>query len=563
MRMTARAVFEKFLRVPHPRTRVLSPLVFHGPQSDLIDAFDAVDADGEFRYDEFAALWVKKAGKSETGGGLIIAELVGGTEPDREVIIVAGDKDQGRSYTFASAARFVRRNAWLTNNVRVLKNEIVFTEQVTDPRTGGSYAQDHIARVVAPGAAETEHGGRATLTVFDEFHVHSTFDIVEALARAPNRRARIVYFSYAGLRSQMRDDCPLWSLWKRWKAGTDPKLYVSYIGGPDGWKQVPWISQAFITSQRNQFQHVPAKFARLWQNEWAIDDSGSFLPTAEIQAAIDHSRTGLDATGAWPEAAVGVDLGLSFDRTAIVGSRTDAGRLIVERVEIYRGTPAKPVSLMMVEDRIVAIANALGTRRVFIDRWQAALLSERLTARGLSVAQRTSDPTNLDKWATALRRWFATRAISIPNHAELIEQLEHITGEEMRRRDRVRFTATDGRHDDAVVALVLSGVETNANATIGRSQMAEIDHCAVEAAFGPGAGSNCYLFHGQRVPSDPVCRSCAANVSTRHAHGEYVRRTGEDLDLRMFVQRGLISPNRFAQKRKWNAWLTLNTGSGR
>jgi hypothetical protein len=146
--------------------------------------------------------------------------------------------------------------------------------------------------------------------------------------------------------------------------------------------------------------------------------------------------------------------------------------------------------------------------------------------------------------------------ISIPNHPELLEQLEGITGEEMRRRDRVRFTATDGRHDDAVVALVLSGVETSANATIGRSQMAEIDHCILEQHFGGRVG--CYLFGDQRIPSDPACRQCAANVSTRQAHGDYVRRTGAYLDLRMFVQRGLISPNRFAQRRRWLMWSQIN-----
>lgn len=231
----------------------------------------------------------------------------------------------------------------------------------------------------------------------------------------------------------------------------------------------------------------------------------------------------------------------------------DQARLVVEAVEIYRGTPSKPVSLIHVEDRIVTIAALLGTRRVVMDRWQAALLGERLGARGLSVTLKTSDAANLDRWATALKRWFAERAVVIPNHAELIEQLEGLEGEELRRRDRVRFTATGHHRDDAAIALCLSA-EGNSD-RVGQRRMAEIDECLVAAHF--GEAPDCYLWVPfGRPPSDPVCRHCAANTSTQQAHQAYLVRTAEAIDLRTFAQSGLITANAFVQRRVLRRHMT-------
>jgi hypothetical protein len=252
---------------------------------------------------------------------------------------------------------------------------------------------------------------------------------------------------------------------------------------------------------------------------------------------------------------LGVDLGLSHDTAAIVGSRQDElARLVVEACEIHRGTPKKPVSLMFIEDRIVTLAAQLGARRVNIDRWQAALLAERLSARGLIVRQVTSDAANLDRWATNLRRWFATRCIRIPQHAEFLEQLESLEGEEMRRRDRVRFTAHGSARDDAAVALCLSAME-NAK-TVGQLRMAEISSCARQD-HGVDGGS-CYLWGtGGIVYPDPVCGGCAANTSTRAAHAAYMARTGEYISMPQFVATGLIAPNNFAGHRRFKVRCQL------
>ena len=234
--------------------------------------------------------WIKKAGKSETAGAAVCFELAHGREPDREIVIVASDLAQSQDLVYSSAVRFVRRDPWLRKHVKIGRTELVYRETVTDHRTGGRHTEDHIARAVPARDAKSLHGSRATLTIFDEYHA-IPYDVVEALAPAPTRVSpRLLYFSYAGLKVDAHEGRPLWDLWQRWQRG-DEGLFVSYIGGPDGWRAVPWMTERFLAQQRRQFAAVPSKFRRLWLNEWASGDEGSFLSSEEIRDALDETAT--------------------------------------------------------------------------------------------------------------------------------------------------------------------------------------------------------------------------------------------------------------------------------
>jgi hypothetical protein len=60
------------------------PLALHTEQRRVIEAWDALGPDGLPQYDELALLWTKKPGKSTTAGGLVVTELVGGLEGERD-----------------------------------------------------------------------------------------------------------------------------------------------------------------------------------------------------------------------------------------------------------------------------------------------------------------------------------------------------------------------------------------------------------------------------------------------------------------------------------------------
>lgn len=553
---TARSVFDKLLLAPQQGTRTLAPLRLHPEQARLIEAFDAVEPEtGLPRYDELGGFWMKKAGKSTTGGGLVIAELIGrSAEPDREVLIVASDLSQARDVIFASAARFAKRHPLLEKRIQVKRTELVYREQVTNDRTGGRHIEEHIARAIPARDAKSEHGRNPTLTVFDEFWTIDA-DTLEALAPSPARKvSRLLYFSYAGLKADRVDGNPLWDLWRRWEAKSSPRLFVSYIGGADGWKHVPWITQRFMDERREQFAHIPSKFLRLFQNEWASGDVGTFLTAQEI---IDAKAAYQDSAPAPSDVVIGVDLGISFDLTGIVVSSVEGGtgRLRVHHAEGIRGTKRSPVKLMEVQDKILALARQYHTRRVVMDRWQAQLMAEQLQQRGLSVSLVSCDSAWLDRMATHLKTWFASRSIAIPNALMFVEQLETLEAQELRRQDRVRFTASGAAHDDIVTALCLS-----AQHFVGRDKRPE-DSLIGKAVHPEGAcvlhmngldWSACFIMGGHRWPYDPLCfKACNMLADLRRRHAAHQEKTGEQVNILHFYRQHPMRPNNYMQGARW------------
>ena len=87
---TTRNFFDRFLRVPV--NRQLVPMTLHAAQVELLTAWDAVDVvTGLPRYSWCHADWPKKSGKSTNTAGIALADLVGGSEPDREIVVCAND----------------------------------------------------------------------------------------------------------------------------------------------------------------------------------------------------------------------------------------------------------------------------------------------------------------------------------------------------------------------------------------------------------------------------------------------------------------------------------------
>ena len=502
-------------------------------------------------YDRLAFLAVKKSGKSHLAAGLGLTELIGGTEADRKVIMVSSDLAQARDIAFAAALRFVARHPWLQKHLRTFAETIVYAETVTDARTGGRHTEEHILRVVPARDARSLHGSNASLTLIDELHAFDTYDVLEALApSAARRHPRFVFTTYAGLRAQQRDGNPLWDLWQTWQAGTDPRLHVTYIGGPDGWRSVPWIRAALIDQQRQQFLHVPSKFRRLWLNEWSTGDEAGFLAPEEIAAAID--RTLSEPARGVPGYAyhLGCDAGLTHDMTSVVISHCDPvdAKLVIDVVRLWRGSKAVPVDLQVVEDEIVRLHQRFALKTATFDAWQTVHLASRLRRRGLPGVRTVAVETSrLDAISTMLKGLFANRQIRIPAHVGLLDQLECIVGEELKRRDKVRFTTPKGRasFDDAVVAMMLSAQQQTAS--IGHVAMSEQTDCA------RGTPMECYLLNGFHYGNDVPCRECPGNVSTKIAYERHVARGGEAVGLREFAASG-IRPNFFVAMKRFQDW---------
>ena len=154
---------------------------------------------------------------------------------------------------------------------------------------------------------------------------------------------------------------------------------------------------------------------------------------------------------------LGLDLGLTRDLTGLILSHVnDNGHVVVDIARSWRGTRQHPVDLLDVEATVLDLARRFHAA-VHLDGWNGALLAQRLQRQGVtSVRTHTMESSRLDAYATLLKTLFTNRQVQIPRDAELLEQLENLQGEELRRRDQVRFTAVGEAHDDLPCALCLS-----------------------------------------------------------------------------------------------------------
>ncbi len=513
--LTLRQAVDQFFRVTQPGTRTVGPVIVYPALAAFIAAYDQRDPIAALpQFSELGFLAIKKSGKTLIGAALALYELVfASAEPNREILLLAATYEQATNRLFDAAVRFTRLHP-IFESLKIFKNEIIHRENVIDSKTGGRHVEEHVLRAVGAKNAPALHGANATLTIYDELHTHEDYNAVEATAPSPARRCpRSVYLSYAGLRHQAHEGVPLWDLWQRWKGGSDPRLHVTFIGGPEGWRAVPWITESFIASQRRQFAAVPSKFRRLWLNEWASGDEGSFLSGEEIAAALDLSlhEPAFGVPGI--VYAMGIDLGLTRDLSAVVISHvTPDGILIPDVIKTWQGSKGHPVSLEAVAGEVLALSRRFALKRVVLDQWQGAMMAEGLKRAGLNVRLITCGPSQLDQWATRLKAWFVQRTIRIPNHPQLIEQLETLRGVESRRRDLIRFTEGTGQHDDAVVALVLSA-EAHGT-TVGVRALPPQRHCYRRQN---GLTANCYLFGATAWPSDPICRQCPSHLAVSTA----------------------------------------------
>src|SRR5262249_19870602 len=129
----------------------------------------------------------------------------------------------------------------------------------------------------------------------------------------------------------------------------------------------------------------------------------------------------------------------------------------------------------------------------------------------------------------------------------LLEELEGLEAEELRRRDRIRFTATGSNHDDACVALVLSaervaGGMRPESSSIGRPKLPEIGGCVAQQGLGAWDGP-CPV--AGEVPSlSPGCRRC-----------EMVKHLEPLYHAHLASGAAWISLGGFAQRFQPNAWL--------
>lgn len=228
-------------------------------------------------------------------------------------------------------------------------------------------------------------------------------------------------------------------------ARRDDLWRVSERPGP-----APWMDSARLAEQRARL--TPSMFARLFENQWTAADDRLTTPD-DLASLVTH--TGPLAHQRAHRYVVALDLGLKRDRTAAVVAHREGERVVLDRIAVWQGSRLKPVQLGAVEEWVEQAARGYGGAHVILDPWQTVGLAQRLRSRGLRVEEFAFTAASVGRLAGTLFNVLRDRALSLPDDAELLDELANVRLRET-SPGVFRLDHDPGRHDDRAVALALA-----------------------------------------------------------------------------------------------------------
>ena len=372
--------------------------------------------------------------------GMMLAQL----PPGSRLYALASDRDQARLLLDAIAGFAVRTPT-------VGGALTVGTNRVTAARRGTTL---DVLAADAPGA----WGLRPDFVVVDELaqwpETRAARELWEAAATAvaKSSSARLVVLTTAG-------DPTHWAGKVLEHAKADPLWRVHEVPGP-----APWLDRERVEEQRRRL--TPSAFARLFLNVWTAARD-RLVTDADLGACV--VLAGPLAPKAGTRYIVAVDAGLTNDATVAVVAHSElimrqvdrattetvGTRVILDRIETWQGSSARPVQLDDVEQWLAQAARDYNRAQIRLDPWQTIGLAQRLRSRGYTVEEFVFSQTSVGRIASTLHLLLRNRALSLPDDEQLLDELRHVRLRES-SPGIVRMDHDNDRHDDRAVALGLA-----------------------------------------------------------------------------------------------------------
>jgi hypothetical protein len=381
--------------------------------------FAALDS-GTYRH----AYLERPRGHSKTGdlGTEAVTELVLGP-PGQHLYCCAADEDQAR-LLFEDVAGKFQRSPLLSPLVDVQRREI---------RVRATGSRLHLLNA----DVASSWGLRPDWIAVDEIVEWRGRGLWESLRSATGKRprCRVLVISTAGW-----DKASLgWEV--REIARAEPDWYFSARG-----PCATWISERWREQQRRTLP--PHVYARLHEARW-VDGVGAYLTAEEVDAIFG---AGLPYPLAG-RCAIGLDIGLTRDRTVAALVRNVGGVCAVQGVMSWEGRPGRKVDLEAVEAEVQALAERHGAA-VHVDPYQGVLMMQRLRRLGVQVHEYAFSGESRRRLFSLVLDLVRTRRLRAQPHAELRRELLGLEATETAAGWRVDHRP--GQHDDHVIAVALA-----------------------------------------------------------------------------------------------------------
>lgn len=394
------------------------------------DAAAILDLDGPRRH------WLGRAkgySKTRDVAGISTVVLLTQMAPGERGYVAAADADQAGLLRQSIAA--------FRSNTPALEPAItVESRRVVAPNYGTEL-------VILPADSAGSHGLRPKWLVVDELcnwpdvERHREFfdNLWAGLPKVADSRGVVI--STAGSPGHFSR--------KIFDAANDDELWrVSDIHGPP-----PWADPAEIESERRRL--FPARFARLWMNEWAEADDAIADP-ADVDAACTLQGPLAPETGRRYIATL--DVGKRHDRTVAVIAHAepegDGTRVVVDRMQVWTPRPGAEVSLDDVRAWLIEFCRSYGAR-LHYDPSQAYLMVEQLRSAGIGCEEFAFTASSVGVLATSIMQALRGRRLTLPNDQALRDEILNVRLRET-SVNVLRIDHKSGKHDDRVIATAMA-----------------------------------------------------------------------------------------------------------
>jgi phage terminase large subunit-like protein len=402
-------------------------------------------ADASANLDEFTeqpyAVQTRPRGGSKTAdqAGCLICVMVVQAPAGSRLYALAADRDQG-ALIIDSIRGYVERTPALRGLLEISAYRVTVL---------GTGVRLDVLAADGPGA----WGLRPYYIVIDEIaqwaDTPSSRSLYEAIRTSVGKvNGRMVITTTAG-------DPTHFSYAIREHAIADPLWRVHEVPGP-----VPWVDLDRLEEQRRALSD--SSYRRLHLNEWTdAEDRLTTLEDLRACATLDGdlpARPGV-------EYVIGVDLGITHDRTAVaichsedvIGGTPDRGRkIVVDRIQVWQGSPEEAVVIRDVYEAVLAASHEYNFAKVVIDPHQAVGLAQDLRRRGVRVEEFYFTTTSNGRLATTLHLLLRNRTIVLPKDPGLIDELSRVRLRES-SPNVLRLDHDAGQHDDRAIAISLAG----------------------------------------------------------------------------------------------------------
>ena len=227
---------------------------------------------------------------------------------------------------------------------------------------------------------------------------------------------------------------------KHWRFFTQP--------GP-----LPWLTPADLEVLRENAE-TEFEFRRLHLNEWMTSEDR--LASREDLAACTTLPGPLPPQPGVTYVA-SLDVGVVNDATVLTvmhAEGTAAGRKVVlDRIDRWRGTRAAPVDLGEVRDTLIARSAEYRAEAV-VDPHQAVLIAQEARAAGVVVREFAFTAASVGRLALSLHQAIRNHRMALPDDEDLLDELVAVR---LRKNSLgiYRLDHDAGQHDDQAIALAL------------------------------------------------------------------------------------------------------------